>query len=332
MKKTTWWFRYKAVANARGMVKEARRLLRKAPEGVREEELSRVRRTLDELEGKLKEEKRDHSRLEKLTARLAVQLNDTGLRKEKGVFRQYAESIGWAVAIALLIRFFLFEPFKIPTGSMIPTLQIGDHIFVSKSVYGIKLPFSSSYLVRWNVPKRGDIVVFPFPIEGHPDYGKDFIKRVIGGPGDRVQLKGNVLHVNGEAIETTIQQGLHECGGGLTTRPCTRCVMQNEVLSDHTYVTQHCPPNSIQHPNWPRALPSAEPREFVVPDDSVFVMGDNRDNSADGRFWTKEPEDQFTPQYHPSPEVQTVPIRLLKGRAVIIWWAENKSRIFSVLE
>jgi len=332
MKKTNWWFKYKTVGNARAMLKEGRKAINKAPEGTGEEALTRVRRTVDELDARLKEEKRDHSKLERLTARLAVQLNEAGLRKEKGIIRQYAESIGWAVAIALLIRFFLFEPFKIPTGSMIPTLQIGDHIFVSKSVYGIKLPLSSSYLVRWGTPERGDIVVFPFPIEGHPDYGKDFIKRVIGLPGDRIQLRSNVLHVNGEPIETAVLQGLHECGGGLTSRPCTRCVMQDEVLGEHQYVTQHCPPNAIQHPDWPRALPSSEPREFKVPEGSVFVMGDNRDNSADGRFWTKNQEDQFTPQYHPNPEVQTVPIRLLKGRAVVIWWAQDKSRLFSMIK
>jgi len=253
-------------------------------------------------------------------------------RKPKGTFRQYAESIAWAVGVALLIRSFLFEPFQIPTGSMIPTLQIGDHIFVSKSVYGIKLPFTSDYLIRWGLPERGDIVVFPFPVKGHHDYGKDFIKRVVGLPGDRVRLEGNRLLINGAPIATVRESGLHDCGGNSENRPCSRCVQQKEEMGGHEFITQHCPEGDYQSGEWPRTLPGMDPQEFVVPDDRVFVMGDNRDNSADGRFWTRDVTDQFTPQFRPNPDIQTVPIGVLKGRAVLVWWAEDKGRLFSVID
>ena len=176
MKRTRWWYRYKTVSEAKKAVKAARKALAKVPEELSQEhQVAKARATLDELQAKLSQSPRKHSEIERLMTRLLVQLGEAGLRKDKGVVRQYAESIGWAVGIALLIRIFLFEPFKIPTGSMIPTLQIGDHIFVSKSTYGIKLPFSSGYVVRWGEPSRGDIVVFPFPVVGHQDFGKDFI-------------------------------------------------------------------------------------------------------------------------------------------------------------
>jgi signal peptidase I len=352
MRATAWWSKFRVLSAARKTARGARRALSRLPaERTGQEAEARLEKTTRELEEALQATPRDPRLLEKLTARTVTLLQTAGLYREtapvtwlawllpgiatkatKSVFRQYAESIGWAVGIALLIRFFVFEPFKIPTGSMIPTLQIGDHIFVSKSVYGIKLPFADDYLVRWGEPQRGDIVVFPFPVKGHADYGKDFIKRVIGLPGDRVRLSNNVLYINDEPVETTLQEGLGDCGGNSMSRPCDRCLLQQEVMGEHAFITQHCPPNTIQHPDWPRSLAMDEAMEFVVPEGRVFVMGDNRDNSADGRFWTPDPVDQFTPQYRPDPDVQTVPLGILKGRAVLIWWAEDKSRLFSMID
>jgi signal peptidase I len=325
-------------------------LRRVSPELRQTDAITRLEKGVAELAAAVARKPRDHRLLERLTASVVTQLQTAKLVREtapvvwlawflpgiaakasKSVLRQYLESIGWAVGIALLIRFFLFEPFKIPTGSMIPTLQIGDHIFVSKSAYGIKIPFSDDYLVRWDNPVRGDIVVFPFPVKGHVDYGKDFIKRVIGLPGDTVRLQNSVLQVNGKPVETALQEGWKDCGGTPGSRPCEKCILQNETVGELTYLTQHCPPDALQHPEWPRSLPSSPAKEFVVPEGRVFVMGDNRDNSADGRFWTADPLDQFTPQYRPDPAVQSVPIAALKGRAVLIWWARDKSRLFSVI-
>lgn len=352
MKAIAWWTNFRTLSAARKTVRGSKRALARVAEELRSSPpLTRLASSVAELESACRSQPRDSGRMEKLTASIVAQLQTAGLVREtapvvwlswvlpgvaakanKSVLRQYLESIGWAVGIALLIRFFLFEPFKIPTGSMIPTLQIGDHIFVAKSAYGIKLPFVDGYLVRWGTPHRGDIVVFPFPVKGHADHGKDFIKRVIGLPGDRVQLRDNVIIVNDEPVATVVQEERPDCGGTPGSRPCDRCVVQSETMGEHEFFTQHCPPDSLQHAEWPRALPTSEPDTFVVPEGRVFVMGDNRDNSADGRFWTLDPLDQFTPQYRPDPMVQSVPIDSLKGRAIFIWWATDKSRLFSRID
>ena len=117
--------------------------------------------------------------------------------KRKSVVREYAEAIVIAVILALFIRTFVVQAFKIPSGSMKPTLLVGDHILVNKFIYGIKLPFADRTLVELGKPKRGDVIVFKFP----HDPKKDYIKRVIGLPGDKVQLTNKRLFINGTPVE-----------------------------------------------------------------------------------------------------------------------------------
>ena len=117
--------------------------------------------------------------------------------KRKSVVREYAEAIIIAVMLALFIRTFVVQAFKIPSGSMKPTLLVGDHILVNKFIYGIKLPFADKTLVELGKPKRGDVIVFKFP----NDPKKDYIKRVIGLPGDKVQLINKRLFINGTPVE-----------------------------------------------------------------------------------------------------------------------------------
>ena len=117
--------------------------------------------------------------------------------KRKSVVREYAEAIAIAIVLALFIRTFVIQAFKIPSGSMKPTLLVGDHILVNKFIYGIKLPFTDKILISLSQPERGDVVVFKFPL----DTRKDYIKRVIGLPGDRVELVGKQLLINGRPIE-----------------------------------------------------------------------------------------------------------------------------------
>jgi len=159
--------------------------------------------------------------------------------------KEYLEPILIAVLIALFIRTFVVQAFKIPSSSMEPTLHVGDHILVSKFIYGIKIPFTDQKLGQFRTPKRGDVIVFIFP----KDPSKDFIKRVIGVEEDRVDIEGNKISINGKQIDD----------------PWGYYDRKNE---------------------WMRSLGPVGPFErVVVPKDHLFVLGDNRDNSQDSRFW-----------------------------------------------
>jgi len=171
--------------------------------------------------------------------------------KAKHIVREYAESIVIAVLLALVIRTFVVQAFKIPSGSMEDTLAIGDHLLVNKFIYGSKIPFTDSRIMKIRDPRQGDVIVFIYP----EDPTKDFIKRVIGVPGDTVEVKDKRVYVNGK----------------LYANP-------HEV---------HKEPDTI-----PKEMNPRDNRDPVqVPANSYFVMGDNRDRSYDSRFWgfvTKE--------------------------------------------
>lgn len=169
----------------------------------------------------------------------------SNIGKNKSVFREYFEAICIAILLALFIRTFIVQAFKIPSGSMLPTLLIGDHLLVNKFIYGIRVPFSGKILVPIVDPSKGDVVVFKFP----KDRSIDYIKRVVGTPGDTIEIKNKKVFVNGIAADDT-----------------------------HAHVSS------------PAVLDAqASPRDnfgpILVPENRIFVMGDNRDNSYDSRFW-----------------------------------------------
>ena len=165
--------------------------------------------------------------------------------KKKSAFREYAEAILVALVLALVIRTFVVQAFKIPSGSMEPTLEIGDHILVNKFIYGIKVPFTSLSFWAWENPKRGDVIVFMYPLE--PD--KDFIKRVIAVEGDTVRIVNKKLYLNGvEAVDP------------------------HAVYKEDTLL-----PGDVQKRD------NFGP--ITVPPKKLFVLGDNRDRSLDSRFW-----------------------------------------------
>ncbi|MBI1921562.1 MAG: signal peptidase I [Geobacter sp.] len=165
--------------------------------------------------------------------------------KKKHIVREYAESILVAVLLALVIRTFVVQAFKIPSGSMEDTLAIGDHILVNKFIYGTKIPFTGTRLVKIRDPRRGDVIVFEYP----EDPSKDFIKRVIGLPGDTIQVMDKKVYVNGKLFQ--IPQEVHK--------------------------EQDLVPGAQN--------PRDNTKPISVPPDSYFVMGDNRDRSYDSRFW-----------------------------------------------
>jgi len=165
--------------------------------------------------------------------------------KIKSGLRENIEAIAVAVVLALFIRTFVVQAFKIPSGSMKPTLLIGDHILVNKFIYGIKIPFWGQTIISVKKPGRGDIVVFKFP----EDPSKDFIKRVIGIAGDVVEIRNKQLYVNHVRME-----------------PHFGVYLDPSIIS-----------GSIQ--------PRDNFGPVTVPADSLFVMGDNRDHSYDSRFW-----------------------------------------------
>ncbi len=187
-------------------------------------------------------------------------------KNKKNVIREYAEAIIIAILIALFIRTFVVQAFKIPSGSMKPTLLVGDHLLVNKFVYGVKIPFLRKTLIPVDNPERGDIVVFIYPV----DRSKDFIKRVVGVAGDTIAIKNKRIYINGSPSDD---------GHGVHT-------------------------DSLIFPG------SLQPRDnfgpVTVPPGHLFVMGDNRDESYDSRFWG------------------FVELRDVLGKAFIIYWSWDR--------
>lgn len=158
---------------------------------------------------------------------------------KKHIVREYTEAIFTAVVLALLLRTFVIQAFKIPSESMMDTLLVGDYLLVNKFIYGTKIPFTDKYLWKWHEPERGDVIVFKYP----RDKSRDFIKRCIAVAGDTVMVRNNVVYINGQ-----------------------------EIYEDY---------KTIRGPSSP--LANWGPK--VVPEGFVLPMGDNRNNSSDGREW-----------------------------------------------
>jgi signal peptidase I len=191
--------------------------------------------------------------------------------KQKSTIREYAEAILIALLLALFIRTFVVQAFKIPSGSMKDTLLIGDHILVSKFIYGVKNPFNGTTWIPFKKPKRRDIVVFKYPVNPTQDY----IKRVVGLAGDTIEIKDKKVYVNGELQDEKYA-----------------IFLDNKILPAHVQRRDNMGP-------------------ITVPENSLFVMGDNRDNSYDSRFWN------------------FVDLKSVKGKAFILYWSWDKEN-FSV--
>jgi signal peptidase I len=273
-------------------------------------------------------------------------VDDLVKRPGKSTTRDYVESIGAAILIALALRAFVIEAFKIPSSSMYPTLVIGDHIFVNKFIYGVRIPWTQTKFFEVRKPERGEVIVFMQPCQVERDY----IKRVVALGGDTVEVRCNVIYVNGKAVPSDLVRGECRYDDRVTddspdwiTRDCSR---YRETVGDLQYDTYHDPERPAREEEARHGKPRADLKDFplnkqlhhcgnqtdfesrpaknqlpgeivetnknptseceqqlhyVVPKDHVFVMGDNRNNSNDSRFWG------------------SVPYENIKGKALFIW-------------
>ncbi len=185
--------------------------------------------------------------------------------EKKKFIKDYIEPMLIAVLITLLVRTFLLQAFKIPSGSMEPTLRIGDYLLVNKLIYGIRIPYTDIRIFSYEKPKRGDVIVFIYPV----DPAKDFIKRVIGTEGEKVQIVNGKIYINDKQIADPWGH------------------FKKEGPAEYFPGVENFGP-------------------VIVPKDSFFVMGDNRDNSADSRFWG------------------FVPLKDVIGKAFIIYFSWNR--------
>jgi len=208
------------------------------------------------------------------------------------VLVEYARSFFPVILVVLILRSFLAEPFRIPSGSMMPTLLAGDFILVNKYTYGIRLPAINTKVIEMNAPQRGDVVVFRFPKEPSVDY----IKRVVGLPGDTISYYGRQVYVNGELAQQR-QVGTYAATG--TSLYMTGAELRMETLGE------------VEHQILVMSGRPSPDGEFMVPAGHYFVMGDNRDNSNDSRYWGFVPEEN------------------LVGKAFMIWmnWDSVQNRV-----
>ena len=212
-------------------------------------------------------------------------------------YMEYTASFFPVILLVFVLRSFLFEPFRIPSGSMIPTLQIGDLILVNKYQYGIRLPIVNKKIVPIGEPQRGDVIVFRFP----HNPAQDYIKRVVGLPGDRVDYRGKQLFINGAPVPTTplgryFEEGRVQYYAQYVEKLGT--VEHRIIVNEGPSVPpmrgfQHTHPNACDY--------TADGVSCKVPAGHYFVMGDNRDNSEDSRYWGFVPDENIV------------------GRAFFIW-------------
>lgn len=207
-----------------------------------------------------------------------------------GRFLENVRALSLAVLVALLIRAFLFETFHIPSGSMIPTLLVGDHLWVTKFSFGVRLPFTGTLVFGGGMPDRGDVIVFRAP--DNPSI--DMIKRVIGLPGDTIEIQRGGVLVNGEPL-VRLAEGNFEYSDQQRGAAVVASRFEEQTSDGAAYTILQRPERRVQ----PRK------RVWTVPDEHYFVMGDNRDNSFDSRFW----QQSFVPAHY------------VKGRAQRVYWS-----------
>lgn len=210
---------------------------------------------------------------------------------------EYARSFFPIFLAVLLLRAFLVEPFRIPSGSMMPTLLVGDFILVNKYTYGIRMPVSKTKLLELNEPERGDVAVFRWPVNPRLDY----IKRVVGLPGDKVSYRSKTLYINGEPMQVEPVGQYKPVGSGM------RALGSYEGTEDLTGVEHSILVNPLA-PDFSPSCTFMGYQEVEVPEGHYLMVGDNRDDSNDGRCWGFVPEQN------------------LVGKAFFVWFSLDWER------
>jgi len=205
---------------------------------------------------------------------------EAGLQPSANLIVEYSRSFFPVLLVVLVVRSFLFEPFRIPSSSMVPTLLVGDFIFVNKYVYGLRLPVINTRIVPIGEPERGDVMVFKLP----SDPSVNYIKRLVGLPGDEVVYRNKRLFINGDPVPI-------ELIGAVVDSPAQKTLVARETLG------------SVPHDVFLEPFSLGREGRYKVPDAHYFMMGDNRDNSQDSRF----------------AQVGFVPQENIVGKAVRIW-------------
>ena len=229
------------------------------------------------------------------------------LRKNRGNqaepwYVEYSKSFFPVILLVFVLRSFLVEPFKIPSGSMMPTLLAGDYILVNKFTYGLRVPVLNNTFVKVNQPKRGDVFVFHYP----PEPTIDYIKRVVGVPGDTIQYQDKQLIVNGKKLQVTFisdynyKMSYKDIDGSNQENSMTAQQSTEQLVDVNHDILVHDIPNQYPSGSLGEQLQNGE--TITVPAGHYFAMGDNRDNSADSRVWG------FVPEHN------------LVGKAFFIWF------------
>ncbi len=293
---------------ARALIEEADGILEKHNDAVVRDlsssERSKLRADLEALEEAMEREPFSEDAFLDALVKADGEVDAKLGRWRKSEVREYAESILVAIAVAMALRAFVVEAFKIPSGSMIPTLQVGDHIFVNKFTYGPAIPWTHARLWSRMPPERGDVIVFAFP--EHPE--QDFIKRVIAVPGDKLEARNGHPIINGWPVPN--------CAAGTYTYTEQQDGIRHEgdvfveFLGDEAYLTLYDR----------QGLTNEYQGPYYVKPGEVWVMGDNRNNSHDSRMWF-------------GGNGGGVPFANIKGRALFVWLSVSEtidwSRMFA---
>jgi signal peptidase I len=301
---------------AKRFVKDVERMLKKHRAKIADKDAEKLTAALGDVRSAL-EGSPDAKRLSTALKDLDHKTEQILGFAKKSTAREYTESILIAILIAVILRAFVVEAFKIPTGSMIPTLEVGDHIFVNKFIYGLRVPFTNMWFVEWGIPERGDVIVFRYPL----DLSKDYIKRVVAVAGDKVRVEGHDVYVNDRRLErreleryTYVEEGedVARFGDGPAKVNFAFAETSQETGNEYTVIYDHEFQRGSRFPAR-EDLPgltctrdtTVRRGECVVDDGFVFVMGDNRDNSSDSRVWGG------------------VPTAYVKGKAMFVWWSHG---------